>query len=122
MNMATDAEQFEKSIAIRHKKDEFNSIRDEYSSMLFHQMEAGNNGLTKRKYLTFGIHASSMKEAKPKLIHIETDILNNFKRLGVQARSLKGTERLELMHAQFHMGDEEKFSLTGSGLWVPGFP
>lgn len=55
MNMATDAEQFEKSIAIRHKKDEFNSIRNEYSSMLFYQMEAGNNGLTKRKYLTFGI-------------------------------------------------------------------
>ena len=126
MNMATDAEQFEKSIAIRHKKDEFNSIRDEYSSMLFHQMEAGNNGLTKRKYLTFGIHASSMKEAKPKLIHIETDILNNFKRLGVQARSLKGTERLELMHAQFHMGDEEKFFfdwkwLVGTGLSVKDF-
>ncbi len=126
MNMATDAEQFEKSIAIRHKKDEFNSIRDEYSSMLFHQMEVGNNGLTKRKYLTFGIHASSMKEAKPKLIHIETDILNNFKRLGVQARSLKGTERLELMHAQFHMGDEEKFFfdwkwLVGTGLSVKDF-
>lgn len=126
MNMATDVEQFEKSIAIRHKKDEFNSIRDEYSSMLFHQMEAGNNGLTKRKYLTFGIHASSMKEAKPKLIHIETDILNNFKRLGVQARSLKGTERLELMHAQFHMGDEEQFFfdwkwLVGTGLSVKDF-
>lgn len=126
MNMATDAERFEKSIAIRHKKDEFNNIRDEYSSMLFHQMEAGNNGLTKTKYLTFGIKASSMKEAKPRLIHIETDILNNFKRLGVRAKALNGAERLELMHSQFHMGDEEKFVfdwnwLVGSGLSVKDF-
>ena len=126
MNMATDAEAFSKSIAIPHQKDEFNGVRDEYSTMLFRQMEAGNNGLTKTKYLTFGIHADSMKSAKPRLIHIETDILNNFKRLGVIAKTLNGKERLELMHKQFHMGDDEKFNfdwkyLVGSGLSVKDF-
>ena len=89
-------------------------------------MEAGNNGLTKTKYLTFGINAESMKTAKPRLIHIETDILNNFKRLGVQAKSLNGSERLELMHRQFHIGDDAKFHfdwkyLAGSGLSVKDF-
>ena len=118
MNMATDAEAFERSIAIPHKRDEFNSVRDEYSSMLLHQMEAGNNGLTKTKYLSFGIKASSMKEAKPRLSHIETDILNNFKRIGVRARSLNGAERLELMHSQFHMGDDAKFNFDWN--WLPG--
>ena len=126
MNMATDAESFERSIAIPHRKDDFNGVRDEYSSMLFHQMEAGNNGLTKTKYLTFGIHADSMKTAKPRLIHIEMDLLNNFKRLGVSAHTLNGTERLELMHRQFHMGDNEKFMfdwnwLVDSGLSVKDF-
>ena len=118
MNMATDAEAFGRSIAIAHKKDEFNGIRDEYSSMLFHQMEAGNNGLTKTKYLSFGIKASSMKEAKPRLSHIETDILNNFKRIGVRGKSLNGSERLELMHSQFHMGEDEKFNFDWK--WLPG--
>lgn len=116
--MVTDAESFSRSIAIPHKKDDFNGIRDEYSSMLFHQMEAGNNGLTKTKYLSFGIKASSMKEAKPRLSHIETDILNNFKRIGVRAKSLNGAERLELMHSQFHMGDDEKFNFNWK--WLPG--
>lgn len=97
-NMATDVSDFEKSIKISHKNDGFDDVRDEYSEVLLHQMEAGNNGLTKTKYLTFGINAKSMKTAKPRLIHIETDILNNFKRLGVQAKSLNGSERLELMH------------------------
>ena len=126
MNMATDVEDFRGSIAIPHRRDGFNSVRDEYSSMLFHQMEAGNNGLTKTKYLTFGIHADSMKAAKPRIIHIETDLLNNFKRLGVQAKVLNGKERLALMHQQFHMGDREKFNfdwkyLVGSGLSVKDF-
>ena len=126
MNMATDIDDFRSSIAIPHSNDSFNSVRDEYSSMLFHQMEAGNNGLTKTKFLTFGIHADSMKSAKPRIIHIETDILNNFKRLGVQAKVLNGKERLALMHQQFHMGDMEKFIfdwkyLTKTGLTVKDF-
>lgn len=125
-NMATDVSDFEKSIKISHKNDGFDDVRDEYSEVLLHQMEAGNNGLTKTKYLTFGINAESMKTAKPRLIHIETDILNNFKRLGVQAKSLNGSERLELMHRQLHIGDDAKFHfdwkyLAGSGLSVKDF-
>ena len=94
--------------------------------MLFNQMEAGNNGLTKTKYLTFGIRADSVKEAKPRLIHIEMDILNNFKKLGVTARTLDGKERLELMHRQLHMGDSERFCfdwryLTDTGLTEKDF-
>ena len=126
MNMVTDMDEFRAGIAIPHKKDEFNAVRDEYSTMLFHQMEAGNNGLTKSKFLTFGIEAESMKVAKPRLNHLETDLLNNFKRLGVSAKTLNGKERLALMHQQFHMGDKDKFNfdwkyLTGTGLSVKDF-
>ena len=126
MNLATDSEKFEKSIAIAHRDDGFDEVRDEYTGMLKRQMEAGNNGLTKTKYLTFGIHAESMKIAKPRLIHIEMDLLNNFKRLGVQAETLDGKERLELMHQEFHMGDDQKFFfdwkwLVPSGLSVKDF-
>ena len=126
MNLATDSEKFEKSIAIAHRNDGFDEVRDEYTGMLKRQMEAGNNGLTKTKYLTFGIHAESMKIAKPRLIHIEMDLLNNFKRLGVQAETLDGRERLELMHQEFHMGDDQKFFfdwkwLVPSGLSVKDF-
>ena len=109
MNVSTDATSFEKSIRIPLKKDGFNATRDEYSSVLKRQLEKGNNGLTKTKYLTFGIHASSIKEAKPRLNHIEIDILNNFKHLGVIANPLNGKERLKLMHDIFQMGDDDRF-------------
>ena len=126
MNFATEIGDFEKKIAIPHQEDGFNDVRDEYSGILLKNMQAGNNGLTKVKYITFGIHADSMKSAKPRLIHIEMDILNNFKRLGVIAETLNGAQRLELMHRQTHMGDSAKFHfdwkyLAGSGLSVKDF-
>lgn len=126
MNMGTDAESFEKSVRIPFQKDEFNPVRAEYSQMLKKQLSQGNNGLTKTKYLTFGIEAESMRQAKPRLAHIENDLLNNFRRLGVVATPMDGKERLRLMHAMFHMGDDDKFFfdwkwLVESGLSVKDF-
>lgn len=127
MNMSTDEESFEKSIQIASRKDGFDNVRSEYSQMLKGQLARGNNGLTKTKYITFGINASSMKEAKPKLLHVETNLQNNFKRIGVQSKALNGKERLQLMHAMFHMGEpDEKFAfdwkwLVESGLSVKDF-
>ncbi len=126
VNMATDTESFEKSVQLPFQKDGFDDVRLEYSQMLRQQLQKGNNGLTKSKFLTFGIEADSMRQAKPRLDHIQTDLLNNFHRLGVKARMLNGKERLQLMHAMFHMGDQDKFFfdwkwLPGSGLSVKDF-
>ena len=126
MNMATDAEVFEKNIRIPLRNDHFNSVRSEYSQMLKTQLAQGNNGLTKTKYITFGIEAESMREAKPRLDHVQTNLMNNFKRLGVVAKVLNGKDRLQLMHAMFHMGDNDRFYfdwnwLVGSGLSVKDF-
>ena len=90
VNMAADAESFERSIRIPPQKDGFDDIRAEYSQMLKTQLAQGNNGLTKTKYLTFGIEAASMRQAKPRLDHLQNDILNNFRRLGAAARVLNG--------------------------------
>lgn len=126
MNLCTGTESFEKSISIPEKNDGFNEVRDEYTRMLRMQLAQGNNGLTKTKYLTFGIQAESIKQAKPRLIHIQTDLLNNFRRLGVVASVLDGKERLRVMHDLFHMGDKDRFYfdwdwLPESGLSVKDF-
>ena len=126
VNMCTASDAFEKTVRIPFQQDGFDSVRSEYSSMLKKQLAQGNNGLTKTKYLTFGIEAETMRQAKPKLEHVETDLLNNFKRLGVSSRVLNGRDRLHLMHDMFHMGDDDKFHfdwkwLVSSGLSVKDF-
>ena len=119
-NVSTDGEAFEKSIRIPPKDDGFNPVRAEYSQMLKTQLAQGNNGLTKTKYLTFGIEAESMRQAKPRLQHIEIDLMNNFRRLGVRARTLDGYERLKLMHDMFHIGTGDKFKFDWNWLIESG--
>ena len=126
LNLAASEETFANSISIPPQRDAFDSIREEYTTMLQNQLARGNNGLIKTKYLTFGIDADSIKVAKPRLERIETDILNNFKRLGVAARTLDGKERLFQLHAVFHMDEQLPFQfewdwLAPSGLSTKDF-
>ena len=126
LNLSATKESFAQSIDIPPQGDEFDSIRAEYTEMLQNQLAKGNNGLIKSKYLTFGIDADNIRVAKPRLERIETDILNNFKRLGVKAESLNGVERLRLLHSIFHMDEPEPFRfswnlLAPSGLSTKDF-
>ena len=73
MNMAANKETYGQNIAIPPQDDDFGNIREEYTEMLRNQLARGNNGLIKTKYLTFGIEAANVKEAKPRLDRIETD-------------------------------------------------
>ena len=117
LNLSTKAESFEDIIRIPAADDAFNDIRTEYETMLLNQLAKGNNGLTKTKYITFGIEADGIKTAKARLNRIELDILTNFKKLGVRAESLDGRARLELMHRIFHMDSPDRFMFDWN--WLP---
>ncbi|GFI27144.1 hypothetical protein IMSAGC012_02269 [Lachnospiraceae bacterium] len=125
INQGTQREEAEKAINIPAQEDAFNSIRTEYGDMLKSQLSKGNNGLVKHKYITFSIEADNPAAAKSRLSRIETDILNNFKVLGVSARPQTGYERLQTMHGVFHPeGEPFNFSfdwLAPSGLTTKDF-
>ena len=126
LNMAANKDTYGTQITIPLRGDEDDAIRTEYTQMLRDQLAKGNNGLIKTKYLTFGIDADGMKTAKPRLERIETDVLNNFKRLGVAAEPLNGTDRLRLLHDMLRIDDPAPFRfswdwLASSGLSVKDF-
>ena len=126
LNLAASEETFARAINIPLQGDDFDSIRVEYMTMLQNQLAKGNNGLIKTKYLTFGVDADSLKAAKPRLERIETDILNNFKRVGVAAEALDGKARLAQLHGIFHMDEQVPFRfewewLAPSGLSTKDF-
>ena len=125
INQGTQRGEAEKAIDIPARDDAFNSIRAEYSDMLKNQLSKGNNGLVKYKYITFSIEADSLAAAKARLARIETDVLNNFKVLGVAARPMTGYDRLKVLHGVFHP-EGEPFSfdwawLAPSGLSTKDF-
>ena len=109
INHKSSMKEFENVIRIRPANDDFDEIRMEYAQMLRHQLAKGNNGLVKSKYITFSIEADNIREAKPKLERIESDILNNFKILGVPAATLNGAERLQILYETFNPDETMDF-------------
>lgn len=112
INHHSSMNEFESVIQIKPRHDAFDEVRMEYAQMLRNQLAKGNNGLVRTKYITFGIEAENIREAKPKLERIETDILNNFKVLGVSAYPLDGKERLQIMYETFNQEETVPFQFS----------
>nr|WP_330385560.1 conjugal transfer protein TraE [Merdimonas faecis] len=112
INHHSNMKEFESVIQIKPRHDAFDDVRMEYAQMLKNQLAKGNNGLVRTKYITFGVEAENIREAKPKLERIETDILNNFKVLGVSAYPLDGRERLQIMYETFNPEEKVPFQFS----------
>jgi hypothetical protein len=113
-------DEFHKAIDIPPANDEFNHIREEYGGILKTQLEKGNNGLVRTKYLTFAIEADNLKTAKSRLNRVELDVQNHFKQMGASSRALNGKERLAVLHGVLHLGTTEKFLFEWNGLYKTG--
>ena len=92
--------------------DNYNSVRDEFTGMLKNQIAKSNNGIERSKYITFGIPAEGIAEARPRLERVEADVMGNFKRLGVPSEPMDGRARLALLHSQMHPGNREAFRFS----------
>lgn len=110
INQPVDIQEFKKMLSIKYQDDDFNEIRIEFMDMLKSQLEKGNNNLVKSKYITFTIDAENLAAARKKLNRVELDILNNFRVMGVVARSLNGYERLKIMHDYMNTDSLKPFS------------
>ena len=99
-------------VNIPQAEDDFNSVRTEFTGMLKNQIARSNNGIERSKYITFGIPAESLDEARPRLERVEADVMSNFKRLGVPSEPMDGRARLALLHGQMHPGSREPFRFS----------
>ena len=99
-------------VNIPQAEDDFNSVRAEFTGMLKNQIAQSNNGIERSKYITFGIPAESLDEARPRLERVEADVMSNFKRLGVPSEPMDGRARLALLHGQMHPGSREPFRFS----------
>ena len=120
IDMTAGNEAIGQIIQIPGRDDGNDEIRHEYADMLQSQQSKGNNGLTRTKYITFGVDAENIRAAKPRLERIELDILSNFKRLGVAAEPLEGHERLRLMYDMLHMDPRSAFRFNWNWLAPTG--
>ena len=107
-------------VNIPAQADDFDSIRGEFVGMLKRQIARSNNGIERSKYITFGVPAGGIAEARPRLDRVEADVMGNLHRLGVPSSSLDGRERLALLHGQMHPGRREPFRFSWADISKTG--
>lgn len=131
VNQKIDLEQFYEAIAIPRQEevpDErtaqytlLQALCEEYEQMLQNQLAKGNNGLIKRKFLTFGIHADSMEQAQQRLDRMENELLSRFKLMHVVARHQNGYQRMETLHDILNIGTDRKLNFNWGLIAKTGF-
>lgn len=105
-NKNINKKDFEDEILLKMKEDELDEYREEYNEMLKKQVVEGRNDISKEKYITITIQSPTVDEAKSIFARIETEVHNNFKRLGSVAYTLNLKERLEVLHDFYRRGYE----------------
>ena len=73
-------------VNIPAQEDDFNSIRGEYVEMLKGQIAKSNNGIERYKYITFGLPAEGVAEARPRTV-------STFGRAGLSVSARCGARR-----------------------------
>lgn len=96
-HLANESEMADK-ISISHKFDEFQDIRQEYNDFLQFQLVKGNNSLIKQHFIVFTVTHSNASKAKAQLTHIENDVMNKLKGLGVNYFTLNFSEVMSVLH------------------------
>ena len=112
-------ESLRKRIEIAAQGDGGDELRVLYTAMLREQMEKGNNGLVKTKFLVLTIQAESVKAARAKFSRIILDVLGYFKAMGSGAVALSGRDWLEVLHGILHPNGE-RFSFSWDWLVPSG--
>ena len=111
---------FRKRIEIAAQEDKFDVVRALYTDMLRGQLEHGNNGMVKTKFLVLTIEAKNSKEAKARFSRIMLDALNYFKTMGALAKVLDGKEWLApsglsvkdfIAPSSFRFGEARRFQM-----------
>ena len=117
VDASTSEERITDAIAIPPAGDHFDSDRAEYTQMLRSQWAKGRNGLRRAKYLSFGVEEKSVREARSRLERIETNLIGNFKKLGVVSWALDGRAYLEVLNDILNMGQRSPFRFSWD--WLP---
>lgn len=97
-NHLANEHELKNKININNIHDNYQDIREEYNNFLHNQLVQGNNSMIKQHFIVFTVTHDKYEKAKGQLVHIENDLINQFKALGVDSYAFEFNEVLSLIH------------------------
>ncbi len=120
-NQIADVELLKSQMRLAPVGDEFDPVREEYTNILFHQLEQGTNGRQLFKYLTFSVESDTPGNAKIKLDNIANEVIRLFKAMDVDAHIMNGEQRLASMYRALNPFESQPFLFDWETLRKGGF-
>ena len=111
-NNRVNKAKFNDMVLLKRKGDGFDRYIDVYNQMLTDKMEQGQNGIIRSKFLTVTVQAADADAARVKFSSIDVEIINAFKKLGSDIRTMTANERVALLKDIFRGADVEIPELT----------
>lgn len=100
VNRNADAEMIQNTMFFK-KNDEnasYHEYIDEFNDMLLSKSLKGSNSIVKDKYITYGVYADDLRDARYKLARVEGEIKDRLNSVGSSTHILNGFERLEIIN------------------------
>lgn len=102
--------EFEDQVLLKMKSDGLDELRDERNELLKQKMLEGKNNMVKEKYLTVALPAATLNDAKTAYLRLDSEIATRIKKIGgASASVLSTTQRLEILHDIYNIGQEGCF-------------
>ena len=94
ISQPADMVRMEDSIIVPTRDDEYNEIRTDLNDILRHQLQKGNNGYSRMKYIVFGIEGKSVKDVRKQINLLADEIRDRLSNMDVNSHVLSGYEWL----------------------------
>lgn len=112
INRQLDPQQMEEQITLPDGVAELEELRGEYAQLIRDKLQKGNNGLVRRKFITFALQSDRREAAEMKLERVETELLNSLRQIGASAQRCNGYQRMELMHDMYNIGTDKRLNFN----------
>lgn len=114
-NQTMDISEFQQSVLLDMRGDEFNYYREEYNEMLLEKMTGSKNNIDTVMLLTISTQATDIREATTKFADIDQTVNESFAQIaGKDAPSLTIVERLDILNEIYNQ--DYKIPLVDHGI------
>lgn len=116
VNRYLDKEKFHNMIFTKMQGDEQDPLREELNRVLESKEKIGDNEIVKSRYITVGIKAANVEEARLKFQQLDKNIKKAIEKINhTQPEALSTIERLEMLYDFYNAGQESDFLMSYIG-------
>lgn len=105
-NRQLNKQDFEKSILLPMKNNQFDGYRREYNEMLLSKVTDVSNSIVQERYITVSVMVKDIDEARSYFNRVGADLSSHLAQLSSVCEELDSVERLRIFYDFFRAGEE----------------